>query len=233
MKKLLTLFIAFVCVIGHAASVTALSESAKIEQEVLQGKIYKRMEQSLDRAIRIGADELTKRGHSREAQVMMFEWQNQMRYQFQRWGEMNRDIGDHPDQILSEWLDEKYAKLESILGIQLCTTLHLTALKIFNDTPKIILRPCTFDMNGVTGERVDEYKRNFAKGAKYMGGFSETVFFGTYIACAALSAGTGFSFFCGTIGDLAEKIVASYVAPGLAKKIYTKVCHGTEVDQGQ
>lgn len=205
---------------------TPTREISKVEDEVLEGRLPKVMLRGLSAAIITGSYELKKRGYVEYADKMEREWFDRLQHDWLAYAMGSRDIGDH-DPLwakLAEW----YMYIEAIIGLPACERFHITALKIFNFTPKVIFRPASFPMDNVVGERIDEYRKHFAKGAVYYGGFSEAVFWGAYLTCTFGSAGTGWVLICGTLGNLAEKGAANFVGPRLSDWIFNKANGKTE-----
>jgi len=204
-------------------AVTAVQEAGRAEEEILQGRLNKISQKAIDGAIRLAASQLQKEGYLLEAAVMVQEWDNQYKWEFARYtnaSQDTRDIGDHSE--IWPWLTEKYNMLELLLGLPMCERLHLTALKIFNFTPKIVFRPKTFPMDQVLGDRKDEYLRHCVEGQYYYGLVPEATYWGAYLACSFASSGSGFILLCGTLGNLAEKVMAKFAAPKLCGAIYDR-----------
>lgn len=200
-----------------------VQETAKIEQDILNGKLAQRTEQALNTIIAVAVGELRSRGHEREAYSLQMEWADTYKYQFRKFAEGMEDIGDHPEQVLSKWLDQKIDMLTFMLGMDVMKATHLIDLKVFNDTPKIVFRPCTFGMDLITIPRSEEFKNHFSYGKELYGLVPVTTYWVVYGVVTAASAGTGFVYFSGIIGGVAEKLI-SFVTPSLSDKVFHKVC---------
>lgn len=226
MEKLVVVFaLALATQFAISSDVSPVQESARFESAVNDGKFGDRAEKALGNLIKLGSNEMKKKGALLEAAAMESEWAQEQQARFRSVVTMkSKDIGDHPDQVLSKWLDEKYKTMEFVLGIEFMKKTHLSDIHVFNATPKIVFRPCTFNMNAVTGERIDEYRRHFAYGQYYWGLAPVTTYWLTYGSCGALTAGTGYLFICGGISDISETIVGKFVAPSLSDKIYRRAC---------
>lgn len=206
-----------------AADVYPLQESAKLEQDFLNGKMFSRVEKSLDAIMNVASNELINAGYILEGKSLQSEWYNQYRNEYEKFAYNRHDIGDHPDQVLSVWLDQRIDQLTMLLGIQIMKQTHLIDLKVFNDTIKIVFKPCTFGMNQIGGNRIDEYRKNFNQDSLLFGLFPVTSFWVSYVACGAGTAGTGYVFVCGLVGDVAER-VSAMVGGKLSDFIFTKSC---------
>lgn len=207
-------------------SASPVQETAKIEADILNGKLAQRTEQALNTIFSVAEGELRKRGHEKEAYDLQMEWADKYRSEFHRFAEsMGRDIGDHPDQIFSKWLDDKIDMLIFLLGMDVMKATHLIDLKVFNDTPKIVFRPCTFNMGSITIPRNEEYKNHFSYGEELYGLVPVTTYWVVYGVVTAASSGTGFVFFSGIIASGAEKLI-SFVTPKLSDTVFHKACGG-------
>jgi hypothetical protein len=226
MSKVLTLAL-FLCLsinlIAVDERVSPLQESAKIESDILNGKLSMRTEKALNFVIITAAAELRKKGHKSEADRMEQEWNGFYRNQFRQYamGMEMKDIGDHAP--LSQWLAEKYELLEAVLGVEVCKKTHLSDLKTLNFTIPVVFRPCTFPMDGLTLARVDEYRNHFSEGQHYYGLAPVTAYWIVYASVAGATMGTGFVFIAGIAGDIAEKLFA-LITPKLSDTIYKKAC---------
>lgn len=129
-----------------------------------------------------------------------------------------RDIGDHKP--LVEWLATFYDRLEFILGVGVCKATHLSDIKTFNFCIPVVFKPCTFPMDGVTGERSDEYKRHFAEGDVYYGLLPVTVYWLAEVPCLM----AGGAIVCGIVSGGAEYLVAKFVAPKVSDRVFERAC---------
>lgn len=225
--KVLFLVLFLFSLVSYADEYTTkpLSESAKIEQDILEGKLADRTQKALGNIIMTAAGELRKKGHSQEASQLESEWFDRYQFDFKVFasGMSSWDIGDHKP--LSKWLADKYEMLEIILGVEVCKRTHLSDLKTFNFAIPVVFRPCTFSMDAITDPRIDEYRNHFSYGSIYYGLVPVVTYWVVYGVVTASTMGTGFVFIAGAAGALAEKAIA-LVTPKLSDKVYTKFCGG-------
>lgn len=224
------LFLALVCQIACACpggpegancrGTSPLMASAQLERDIESGKLSQRTEAALDMLIRVAEGELKKKGAILEGASMRAEWDQDIRYQFRKFVN-SKDIGDHAP--ISLWLSEKYQMLEFILGVEVCKATHLSDMHTLNHAIPIVFRPCTFPMDAVQGQRIDEYRRHFSHGQVYYGLVPVTGYWVVYASVTTASAGTGFIYFSGLIASAAEKLI-SFVTPGLSDKLYRAAC---------
>lgn len=170
----------------------------------------------LDFLVNRSADELSKKGQKDYAEMKRSEWK--INYSGGIAKSLSHDIGDHPTEELSQWLEDFYDKTELILGIDVCRALHISDLKTINCTVKIVIHACTFPMDSVPGSREDEYRRHFAEGELYYGLIPVL----TWWACEAgmMAAGAPIPF----VADAAEFAMAKFLAPRLSDFIFERAC---------
>lgn len=197
-----------------------LQESASLEKDIQNGRLAARTALAMDTIMLQAQKELQKKDFVFEAEQLNIEWNETYKNSFRSFiAKMNdRDIGDHPDQVLSTWLEQQINMLIMLLGMPIMKATHLIDLKVFNDTIKIVFRPCTFGMNSVTGTRIAEYKRNFAEGAEIYGLLPVVSFWG----CVAGTFSAGYAIICSPV----EFIIGRFAAPRLSDIVYKKACGG-------
>lgn len=203
-------------------SVSPLQESARLEQDILNGRLAENVEKSLDALIHVAATEIRKKGHSFEADSLESEWFSTYKYSFRSFTNGMRDIGDHAP--LSVWLAQKYDQIEFILGVQVCKNTHLSDLKTFNFTIPIVFKPCVFPMDNVSGDRMSEYRKHFSEGNTYYGLVPVTSYWITYAAITGATFGTGYVYIASLGATVAEKLIAM-VAPKISDKVYERACN--------
>lgn len=201
-----------------------LQESANVERDVLNGKLHERAVKAIDAVIKLLSVELRKRGYKDKSERLDFEWNEVHRWTYEEYVSGKRDIGDHPTQLLNQWIEEQVVMAEMVLGVSFCKTAHISDLRVLNATPRIVFRPCSFEMDHVQGERIDEYRRHFSRGSVYFGLVPVVTYWGSYIGCGFASAGTGFVYACGLVGELAENLMGHFVTDRLSNVIYKKAC---------
>lgn len=205
-----------------------LQVAADIEAQIDADKsldmpvIKKLSDRAINSALQLAAVELKKKGKIIEADDMMMEWKSiygsSLKY-------MGRKIGDHKP--LSQWLKEKYDLIEFVLGVEVCKKLHLSDIKSLNHGFPVVVKPCTFPMDQVTGTRKDEYKRHFCGGPHgddtYYGVIPVVTYWAAYTGCTIGTMGTGFVLVCGLAGNTAEKLIGM-VADDLSDRLFDRVC---------
>lgn len=219
MKAVIFLML-FLCVPSFSS--VPMSESAKIETDIENGKLAQRTQKALDTVLGVASGELRRHGHYAEADNLDMEYWNTYRDAFMSYfmGE-DRDIGDHKP--ISQWLADKYDMLELLLGVGVCKQTHLSDIKTFNFTIPIVFRPCTFPMDSVLGVRIDEYRNHFSEGDVYYGLVPVVTYWVVYGVTTAATMGGGFVFIAGIAGSLAERLIA-IVTPNLSDKVFTRAC---------
>lgn len=217
-KLLFVVYLLFVMTLARAS--TPLQQARMMKDDVLEDRLFLRSEKALNTLMNVAIAELAKKDQA-ESQKLKYEWETKYREMYFIY-ETDRDIGDHYP--LNQWLAEKYELLEFVLGIELMRLTRLIDLKTFLYCPQIVFRPCSFDMDSVQGERIDEYRNHFSYGEKYTGLVPVTTYWVTYGAVTAGSSGV-FVFFAGIISAAAERIMF-LVSPRLSDKVYNMFCEG-------
>lgn len=219
MKKLLfVVSLLFVMTLARAS--TPFDQARQMEDDVLEGRLFLRSEKALNQLMKVAIAELYKQD-KKQALILKYEWETKYRAMYFVY-ETNRDIGDHYP--LNKWLAEKYELLELTLGINLMRLTRLVDIKTFLYCPQIVFRPCSFNMDSVEGERIDEYRNHFGYGEKYTGLVPVTTYWVTYAAVTAGSYGT-FIYLAGIAGAAAERIMI-LISPKLSDKVYNRACGG-------
>lgn len=227
------LFFVFIgCVVATAKTPARIV--AETEEEILSDDSNMRgtktiIDTGINWAIERGALELEKKGYAQDAQTIRNEWS--MLYAKTLFLYDNRDIGDHPG--IFQWVEDTYRRIELLLGHDLCVSSHIDLMLTFNNGAPVAVHPCTFKMDGVPGLPIDEYRRNIAgksvvSDSRYEGVIPGAVFVACEIACMAGTSGIG-SVVCGMAAGIGEKLMATYVAPRLADRIFNKRCNGKEM----
>lgn len=170
------------------------SKKDKFEDDIRHNRLRERTNSALDALVHLSAYKLRRAGHRKEAAQLLKEWKEQWDGYLLR-----RDIGDHAP--LSQWLAQKYATLEFILGIKVCQSLRLTDLKVINFAIPVVF-------NCVDKVLSDEYARHFEPLCGVVS------FWTTFFTCVGMTWGTGF-LFCSPIAMGTEYLVQKYIAPKL------------------
>lgn len=217
MKILLMMFL---CIPLFAK--TPMQISREIEKEIMADgrdmrSLKKYIDQGMEQAILRATNALVDRGRFDVANEVWGDWLSLNRTMFPM-----RDQGDH--EPIVKKINELYFKVEFILGREFCVNTHISAILTFNSA-NVVVRPCTFPMDNVQGERVDEYLKHFAGrsifvDSYYNGLLPEVVYFATLIGCSA----SGAVPLCGLAASAADKITATLIAPKLGQYIYKRFC---------
>lgn len=184
-------------------------------------KIAERTDHALEAALKFAAKELRKNGEKKLANQIEKEYSQKYR------GFLSRTvtqvgIGDHKP--LNEWLAKTYDKIEEKLGVNFCVLTHLADIKTVNFAIPIVFRPCSFEMDGLTIPRIEEYKNHFGGDGVYEGLFCVVSYWSSYGVCLAATYGGGAIWFCGAISTGVELLAHKFVAYPLGEKIYRNFC---------
>lgn len=207
--------------------------SLPVQAELLEAKrFYNRIEKdarwtdtksivldAITRIIDIATVELKKRGRGDLGFQMQAYWETEGRDNY--FGSPAYGIGDHPNQVIWQKLNEWYLSVEFVLGREYTIRFHIADLYVLNNATKIAFSPKDFPMDGVEGSRADEYERNFcghySMGDEEFPGFAPVLsFWATYLSCLG---GTGFVFVCGFAAEGVERVFGKYLCPKLSDKI--------------
>ena len=182
------------------------SMSSDYGREIESGRLRERTNMALDAMIRFAAFKLRLKGYPQTADKIIKEWEGQWSGYIERVG---RDIGDHKP--LSEWIAQKYAVIELILGEDLCHALRLDDIKIINYGIPVVFS-CVDNVGEV------EYGKHFIP-------FSGTVIYWTsFFACVGGTWGTGF-LWCAPISWGCEFLTEKFVAPKLNHTVWNWSCN--------
>lgn len=196
----------------------AIGWAHKIRKEIESDGLYAvavRTDAALDRLVQVASQKLTEKGDGEYAYFKESEWKRD--YSGFLTKQMNsRHIGDHPTEMLSQWLENFYDHVELVLGVSLCKALHLSDIKTINCCTKVVFKPCSFEMDGLQVERVDEYRNHFAKddGADELYGEVPVITFW------AVEIFVSVPFVAGA----AEYVMGKYLAPRLSDMVFKLVC---------
>lgn len=231
MRKLL---IAFFLMGSCVYAKTPMRYAMELEEDLLTDtvempKLKKRIDQATDMAFKLAVYHLREKGAHSVADNIEYEWNAY-------YGKTlfnSRGIGAH-DPIWA-WLASKYDTIEGVLGKDFCIRSHIAALKTFNFTPPVVLKPCTFEMDGINAPRIEEYRKHFCGGTNvgepYWGLVPELSYFAVYIGMSAATAGTGFVLVSSLVANVAERLIAM-VADDLSDKVFNRFCGGFEIGNG-
>lgn len=182
----------------------------RFQKDIERGELKKRTDRALGAIIHLAIYKLRLTGHKAEAQQLKKQWEGQWDGYVLRM----RDLGDHKP--LSQWLADKYAMLEFILGVNVCKALRLTDIKIINYGIPVVFT-CVDDVDAA------EYLLHFQP-------FAGTVsYWVSFIACVGGTWGTGF-LFCAPISMGCEYLVKTFVAPKLNEPVWKLACHKGDFD---
>lgn len=206
-------------------SMAPMQTSARLEKDILNGKLAENSEKALDAVINVAANELIKAGYVLEGKSFQSDWYSTYRRDFHNFvfGISNYDIGDH--RPLNQWLADEYEKIEILLGVSVCKSMHLSDIKTINYAVPVVFKPCNFPMDSITIDRKSEYRNHFSRGDVYFGLAPVVSYWVTYIAVTGATMGTGYVFIAGLAGELAENIFV-LITPKLSDAVFTKACGG-------
>lgn len=230
MKKVLSLIIGiFIC--SYLPAKTPLGIAREVEGEILSDSsemayTKKVIDQGMNRAIEIAEYHLNDRKEFQLADELHYGWK--LTYNKTLFGA--RDIGDHAG--IFQWVNSIYRKIELVLGRDFCVSSHIAAMLTFNSA-NVVVKPCSFPMDSIPGDRVDEYRRHFAgkssvSDSNYNGVIPEAVYFAVEIGCLAGTSGIG-SMVCSLAASVGEKMIATFVAPRLSDRVYLKRCEQKDI----
>lgn len=236
MKYLLVLM-AFFSLISHAtplgiardieSEILLDSQEINSSQEIRVQRLRQRLDDAMNGALDVAYGELYKAGRQDIADGIRMEWEGF--YGASLWS-TQRGIGAHKP--LSQWIADQYNTIEGVLGKDVCIATHIADIKSINFGVPVTIHPCSFQMDGISGDRITEYRRHFCGHSTqvgdepYYGVVPVVTYWAIYIGCSVGTSGTGFVVICGGAGMIGERIIANYVAPGLSDKVYTRACGG-------
>lgn len=175
------------------------------------------LDAAMNGALQRSQDELVKRGYFNEAERMRYEWATYYK------GSLfvsDRDIGDHKPII--QWINTQYKTIELLLGKDVCRLLHISDMLTFNSS-NVTVRPCSFPMDNVQGERIDEYRRHFAGGPKGNDYFYGTIPALTYWVVNIGLTAVGVPIVSSLIASVAERLM-DIAAANLSDSVYNRFC---------
>lgn len=206
-RLLIVVVLALACQVSIFASETEERSNfyaQEYRREVEAGRLRERTNLALDALIRYAAFELRVRGHKDNSEELLKEWEGG----WSLYLVVERGLGDHAP--LSQWLAEKYAMIEFLLGVDICHSLRLDDINTINFGLPVVV----FCEDGVD---VDEYKLHFVP-------FSGVVvYWGSFFACVGGTWGTGF-LYCTPIAWGAEFATKEWVAPALNQPVWRLAC---------
>ncbi len=189
--------------------------------------LKKKSDMAMNAALDLAVQELRKKGEEQVANNLEIEWAF---FYGKSLFKNPRGIGAHKP--INKWIADQYELIESILGRDFCIRSHIADIKSLNYGVPVTVDPCKFPMDGIEGMRATEYKRHFCgKSPKvqdepYFGTVPVVTYWTVYVGCLAGTSGTGYSFACGFSAEIAERVCASYIAPGLSDFTFKKACGG-------
>lgn len=181
------------------------------------GFVSKLGDKVLDEMVKRGLDRLEKAGDTEYAYYKRSDWKANYSGMINR--EMNsHHIGDHPTYFLSQWLQDFCMRLLLILGKDAFEASHLSDLMTINDCTKVTIRPCSFPIDGLPTQRIDEYRRHFAMDDDGILDLYGEIPVITYwaVQIGLIAAGAPIPFVAGAV----EYGVAHWVAPKISDAIF-------------
>lgn len=199
--------------------------TAQIRAEIEDGRmdtLAKKTDEAIENLVNRGIERLEEAGDREAAHFYRFIYRTEYSgYVTRMVAHGGYDIGDHAP--LSQWLADFYNRLELILGIAVCKSLHLSDIKTINHSLPIVFKPCSFPMDSVGGERIDEYRRHFNAGEVYYGLIPVVAYWLVDAPCMLFTSGIA-AFLCGPIAGGVEYAVSITVGPKLSDWVFTKSC---------
>lgn len=188
----------------------------KFESDVKRGRIKQRTNAALNAAIRLAAYKLKRVGHKKEADKMIYEWEHQYSLVLE-----GRGIGDHKP--LSNWLAEKTAMLQFILGKEVMHALRLDDLITINYALPVVIS-CVDNVD------LEEYGNHFVEDLDngYRGLGPVVVYWTSFFSCMSFSWGVGF-LGCAPIALGSEWLTLNFVAPRLNPVLWNLACNRLEL----
>lgn len=185
-------------------------------------KVAYDVDRGMGQLFKIAVLNLRKRGYHTDADWMNAEWKK-LQGTLPRIVESDgRKIGDW--EPLSLFISVAFDKLESLLGYELCRTLHLDSLKTFNYCiPVVVLRACQYGEQEFFYHFVHDDPMIFHP---YKGLAPVTAYWIASISCSIGTFGGGLILYpiCGAVSGLVELSVDKWVAPWLSPKLYSWAC---------
>lgn len=198
----------------------------QVEKELEAGDwlpLAKRYDWALDNAMDRAISELRKRGHRDLADEAAADWNFRYRGFLTRMV-LARDIGDHKP--LSDWLSKFYLTVEDKIGRAACKALHISDIHSLNHGIAVVFKPCTFDLDGVSYTRKEEYRQHF-NGDFSPGGFYGVlpvlVYWAVNVPCLMGTAGLA-AFLCGPAASIGEYVTYKWIGPKVSDRIFTRAC---------
>jgi hypothetical protein len=188
------------------------------EDDLKNGRLAKRTDAALDALIRLSAYKLKRIGKVTEANKLLKEWEDQWSGEIVRLSMVKRGIGDHKP--LSEWLAQKYAMLEFLLGKPACQALRITDIHVINFAIPVVI-------SCVDNVSQDEYYAHFVE--DILGGYKGlgpvVSYWVSFFSCVGMSWGTGF-LWCSPISQGVEYLSMRLVCPKLNEPLWKLSCNG-------
>ncbi len=180
--------------------------------------IAARTDRAVEGWVRVAAFILKLKGHDKEAAKIeneYFTFYSTASVDF--YNHRMQAVGDHPP--ASEWLQEVYDYVESVLGERTMALFHLDDIKTVNYCIPVVFNPeGEVRVEPVVSWGQAEYSLHFDPFAGVLG------YWTTYIAClvATYGGGVALPFICTPIGQLTRKVVEYKIAPPLGERIYCR-----------
>ncbi len=143
----------------------ATPTKGRITHRLMNGDTRALADEALDHMLREASFQLRRHGFRGEAEQLANEWTTTYHGRLTR----HQDTGDHPDYVLSAWLNAWYMEIENALGVQVMETTHLRDIWVINWTLRIVLEPreasewCSEELAMHPDDECRmEYRRHFA-----------------------------------------------------------------------
>ncbi len=201
---------------GKTALQYAREMENEVDNETCEFSIIKdHADKAINAALMRAITQLRQKGNFELAEEVQTGWElNYGASLFQ-----SRNIGDHAP--VNKWLSDEYNKIEFFLGQNLCKVLHISDIKTLNNGIPVVIRPVTFPMDNVTGDRIDEYRRHFAGGPSgndsYYGVIPVLIYWTTNIGLTA----AGGPVISSLVASIAERLM-DIAAAGLSDRVFNR-----------
>ncbi len=206
---------------------------AYVEHELAAGRHQDLAVHALDSLMAKAHARLRGEGFGPLVDELEREWLGTIRKRFTS----SYDMGAHPP--ASEWVAGWYASVEAKLGVTVCEFLHLRDVFVINYGWPVVMNPheeapwcaetlavhaddlCSLEYNRhFSGTKWQKGSDPYADDPTHWGVAPVAGWWATEIACEIGLWGSDGSFLCGSAASAVEIIVARYVGPAVAAKIW-------------
>lgn len=196
-----------------------IADFASIVEDGRMSSIAKVVDIGIKQSIDRGVEQLERHNDREAAHFFRFIYRTEYDGYFTRMvARGSYDIGDHKG--LVQFLTDFYERVELVIGVTIAKALHISDIKSLNHGLGPAFSPCTFPMDLVSGERIDEYERHFNAGEVYYGVLPVVAYWAADLALMSFVGP-----FAGTIAGLVEFGVSKTIGPKLAVAVFNRACN--------